>query len=174
MKTKDNFVLLVTFIGLAIIFFAIILPESAGGTPKEKIENEEYIPEQPYWRDRTLALEGVIVQLESGGIGDCFDIPGASGEIGCHQFLPSTWNAYSIEVYGEVLEQTPENAEYVVRSMIEKWIEKGYSDRDIFLIWNQGNRGDCREGINRHGVAFNSCAYAEKALEMLENFIPIW
>lgn len=48
MKTKDNFVLLVTFIGLAIIFFAIILPESAGGTPKEKIENEEYIPEQPY------------------------------------------------------------------------------------------------------------------------------
>jgi hypothetical protein len=50
---------------------------------------------------------------------------------------------------------------------IEKWLEKGLTDRQIFLIWNQGNYGPCKSGINKYGVAYDSCAYAEKALRIL-------
>jgi hypothetical protein len=95
-------------------------------------------------------------------------LKGLSGERGCHQFLPSTWEAYSNEVFGYVAEQTPQNAEFVTEEKVYRWLVSGLSERQIFLIWNQGHTGQCKAGVNKHGVPFDSCAYVEKAMIMLE------
>ncbi len=82
--------------------------------------------------------------------------------------MPSTWAAYSTEVYGEIREQTDENAEHVTREMVQRWLDEGYTEREIFLIWNQGHPGACKSGVNRYGVAYDSCAYAEASMKLLE------
>jgi len=111
----------------------------------------------------------VIAIKETGGTMDC-TLKGLSGERGCHQFMPSTWRAYAMEVYGYVPEQTPEKAEYVTQQKVLKWLEEGYTPRDIFLTWNQGHRGGaCKAGVNRYGVAYDSCAYAREALALYSN-----
>lgn len=122
----------------------------------------------------TLAsdITKTIAILETGGTLDCSK-KGLSGERGCHQFMPSTWRAYSLEVYGYVADQTPEAAEYVTLTKVERWLAAGYTPRQIFLIWNQGHAGQCKAGTNRHGVKYDSCAYADGALAMLAKFIPL-
>lgn len=97
---------------------------------------------------------------------------GLSGEKGCYQFMPSTWTAFSKDVYGYVPELTSETEEFVVREKVTRWLSSGLSDRQIFLIWNQGNAGQCKRGVNSHGVAYDSCEYAEKALQTLAKVIP--
>lgn len=114
-------------------------------------------------RDHAIDLEQAIVLSESNGKPNCGDMPGLSGEKGCHQFMPSTWRLYSKDVLGYVAKQTPENATIVARGKIRQWIDQGYTDTEIFLIWNQGNRSPCKAGINRKGVQFDSCAYVAKA-----------
>lgn len=97
---------------------------------------------------------------------DC-SLEGLSGEQGCHQFMPSTWVSYATEVYGYVPEQTEDKAEYVTKQKVLGWLEKGYSEREIFLTWNQGDRGPCSSGTNGYGVKYDSCEYADSALEIL-------
>lgn len=96
---------------------------------------------------------------------------GLSGERGCHQFLPSTWAAYSTEVFGYVAEQTAENAEHVTFSKVLGWLEEGLTERQIFLIWNQGHAGQCKAGVNKYGVPYDSCAYADHAVSLLQEFV---
>ena len=83
------------------------------------------------------------------------------------QFLPSTWRLFSNEVYGEVREQTPVRERYVAYKMIEKWLEQGHDAYAIAKLWNQGHAGQCSKGINRHGVEYDSCGYAQKVLSLL-------
>lgn len=92
---------------------------------------------------------------------------GASGEYGCLQFLPTTWRLWSKDVYGEVREQTPVRERYVAYKKIERWLEQGYSSREIALMWNQGHPGACGAGVNKHGVSYDSCAYAQSVLTHL-------
>lgn len=93
---------------------------------------------------------------------------GASGEQGCFQFLPSTWETYSTETLGYVAELNEENEARVVVGKIQRWLDEGRTPREIFLLWNQGHAGPCRKGINRHGVAYDSCAYAERGEALLK------
>lgn len=115
-----------------------------------------------------LNISNVIAQIETGGTLDC-SLVGGSGEKGCHQFTQATWEAYSKEIFGSIKEQTPENSEYVAEQKIYKWLISGYSEKDIFLTWNQGNKGNCKSGVNKFGVKYDSCAYVEKALKLLGN-----
>lgn len=47
-------------------------------------------------------------------------------------------------------------------------MDEGMSDRDILLMWNQGEPGPaCYKGVNDHGVRYDSCAYAAHGLELL-------
>ena len=55
----------------------------------------------------------------------------------------------------------------MTENKIYKWIEQGLTDREIFLIWNQGNTRQCKSGVNKYGVKYDSCEYVEKALQML-------
>lgn len=79
------------------------------------------------------------------------------------QYMPSTWANYSQKIYGKVMKKTPEREWYVTVKMIELWLSEGYNEGDIARIWNQGNAGPCVRGVNRFGVAYDSCAY-EKAV----------
>ena len=78
--------------------------------------------------------------------------------------MPGTWAYWSKKVIGYVAEQTPINERYVALHKIQQHINEGYSDRGIALIWNQGNASPCKAGVNRHGVAYDSCSYAQKVL----------
>lgn len=108
--------------------------------------------------------------------GRCTTSSGQSGEYGCYQYLPTTWRAYSIEVAGEVLQQTETNERRVTEGMIRKWLDAGKSERWILLMWNQGNGDgwgpgtkDCYSGVNKWNVAYDSCAYAERGIKYLES-----
>lgn len=74
---------------------------------------------------------------------------------------------YSTDVFGEVVLQTPENERTVTARKIEQWLDAGHTARDVFLFWNQGHAGPCRAGVNRHGVAYDSCAYADRGEALL-------
>lgn len=94
--------------------------------------------------------------------------PGQSGEYGCYQYLPRTWVAYSTDVAGKVLPQTETNERLITVGKIREWLAAGFSDRDIFLMWNQGAPGPaCYKGVNQWGVAYDSCEYARRALAIL-------
>lgn len=113
------------------------------------------------------AIAEVILEVE----GRCTH--GQSGEYGCFQFLPSTWKAYSLQIAGEVLPMTEENERMVAEGMIGEWLDEGIPPRGIFLLWNQGSATgwgggtDCYKGVNDHGVPYNSCDYAHRALSLL-------
>jgi hypothetical protein len=164
----------------AVALLSLFIPWSKAGStqqiatpqPEVIVEDEEPALNTPS-ATSTLAsdITKTIAILETGGTLDC-SLKGLSGERGCHQFLPSTWRAYSLEVYGHIAEQTPEAAEYVTLTKVQGWLDAGLTPRQIFLIWNQGHAGQCKAGINRHGVRYDSCAYADKALALLHTFIP--
>lgn len=117
----------------------------------------------------TLAekIVGVIETIETRGHSDCGGARGGSGEHGCLQFQPATWRAYSREFYGEIVKITPEREREVAIFKVQQWLDAGYSPRQIFLIWNQGNPSPCKAGVNKFGVRFDSCAYANKGIALL-------
>jgi hypothetical protein len=119
----------------------------------------------------TLAekIVSVIEQIETNGHPDCGSVRGGSGERGCLQFQPATWRAYSSKLYGEVVTQTAEREREVAAYKAQEWLDSGYSPRQIFLTWNQGNPSPCKAGVNKFGVRFDSCAYARKGMALLEN-----
>jgi len=153
---------------LVIIFAVFLTPTTVSSVEIEEIPKSQ----TPQHSTHSKNLAKVILMIETGDKLECSST-GLSGELGCYQFMPSTWATYSKEVYGEVLPITEEREHFIVEAKIEKWIAQGKSDRDILLIWNQGNSGECVRGINRHGVPYDSCAYAEKGLNLLEKISTV-
>lgn len=165
----------------ALILLSLFIPWSRAGSaplatnqPETSVEDEEPALHTPP-ATTTISLAEAVTQTiaikETGGTLDCSK-KGLSGERGCHQFMPSTWRSYSLEVYGYIPDQTPEAAEYVTLTKVQRWLDDGLTPRQIFLIWNQGHAGQCKAGTNRHGVKYDSCAYVAEALSILEDFIP--
>ncbi len=108
-----------------------------------------------------------IWSVESGNTFQC-DKAGASGELkSCLQFLPATYAMWSKETIGYVAPLSKTNEMYVATLMVQKWLDKGYSDADVLRTWNQGHRGQCKKGTNSYGVKYNSCAYEVKGLSFL-------
>lgn len=105
--------------------------------------------------------------VETGGTMNC-NLVGKDFEVGCSQTLPSTWKLHSKEVLGYVVSATPTNDLYVSAKMVEKYLDRGYSEGDIFLTWNQGHKGQCASGINKAGNKYDSCSYVKKALSYLK------
>lgn len=109
-------------------------------------------------------MADAIVRLESGG--HC-DVGGKTGEYGCFQFMPGTWQYWSNHVLGYTAKQTPLTERYVALHKIQYHLNQGYDESDILLIWNQGNPGPCKSGVNSHGVRYDSCKYQEEGLRVL-------
>lgn len=96
---------------------------------------------------------------ESTGVQDCHTLPGASGEVGCYQYLDSTYRDYAKKVLGYVPRRSYINERYVAVLMIQKWLNQGYSVYEIGLIWNGGEAKE-KKGINSHGQEYDSARYA--------------
>lgn len=94
---------------------------------------------------------------------------GLSGEYGCFQILPDTWELFSKEIIGYLAPQSPINEEFVATIKIEKWLRDGHSIRQIALLWNQGRLSRCKSGVNELGVEYNSCEYVNKVLRNLND-----
>jgi len=82
--------------------------------------------------------------------------------------MPSTWEAYIRKYKGTTtLPMTFENEYNVMVLANTKLLEK-YTPYQVALIHNQGHAGKCRKGVNKHGVKYDSCAYAQKVLAMVK------
>lgn len=151
----------------------IFLPLKVISQTSTNLQTEDKIEESQKEKviDYAIAIEQAIVLAESNGKPNCGDMPGLSGEKGCHQFMPRTWKSYAREFFGYVPEQTPDNATKVARFKIRQWLDQGYSEEEIFLTWNQGNKSKCKAGINPLGVPFDSCAYVAKCKRYLAEVI---
>jgi len=55
--------------------------------------------------------------------------------------------------------------QYVAVKNIELMLKKNMTVEDIAKVWNQGNTGACKKGVNKLGVAFNSCQYVKELLD---------
>jgi len=75
---------------------------------------------------------------------------------------------WSIEHIGYVAPQTHINEMYVGTLQVQKWLDKGYTEKDVFLSWNAGRPHEVK-GVNKWGVAFDSGLYARKALAYYNN-----
>jgi len=87
---------------------------------------------------------------------------GASGEYGAYQFMPSTWKRACLFYEGRILDPTPENQDRIVDHLIKRYLDKGYTVKEIASIWNSGKPDwQGRIGVNKFGVAYNVPAYVD-------------
>lgn len=140
-----------------------------GNASASKPDDVGSIPTALATTTKTLAarIVAVIEEIETQGNGNCSEAKGGSGEHGCLQFQPATWRAYSRELYGKTVNITQEREREVATFKVQQWLDAGYSTRQVFLIWNQGNPSPCKAGVNKFGVRFDSCAYANKGIALL-------
>ena len=89
------------------------------------------------------------------------ELRGGSGETGCHQFMPSTWEAWSTSYIGYVMPQTEGNAKYLATLRVSDLLDQGYTAEEVALAWNSGGTTH-RKGVNKHGVAYDTYAYVAK------------
>jgi hypothetical protein len=82
--------------------------------------------------------------------------------------MPGTWAYWSKQAVGYIATQTPKTERYVALYKIQHHIDQGYSDAQVALIWNQGNASPCKSGVNRHGVAYDSCKYQLMVLAYIQ------
>lgn len=122
----------------------------------KEVRTIEYIP-----KNKVLGIQitNAILQKESGG--NC-NAKGASGERGCFQFMPTTYKAYIKKYLGTTtLPMTFENEYNLMVTVNTLYLEKGYTPYQVALLHNQGHMGKCSKGINKYGVKFDSCSYAQ-------------
>jgi len=110
-----------------------------------------------------------------------YNAKGGSGEFGAYQFMPGTWQAVSSEYvqatgagYALPLPQTPANQDAVAEWKVEQLMSRGWSPRQVALIWNTSLSGEEKPlinvGTNSAGIRFNSPGYADKVVGNLAKF----
>lgn len=127
-------------------------PVSDGRT---KVPLGYQIPEGRSLADETRLVMGAMSHAESGGRYDAVDQTGGQG-YGRYQYEPGTWSDYSKEytqaLFQEatVLPMTPENQDAVTEFKVQQFLERGYSPKQIFAIWNSGSADWVgKVGVNR-------------------------
>ena len=73
---------------------------------------------------------------------------------------------WSTDTIGYVAPVTQVNEMYVATLKVQHWLDVGYTEKDIFLIWNAGRPVEVR-GINKHGEKYDSGLYAQRGLTYL-------
>lgn len=103
---------------------------------------------------------------ETRGRDDCHGVPGKSGERGCLQYLTATYNLHSQIILGYIAPRTQVNEEYIATKMVQRWLDRGYTAKEIALIWN-GGQPVIKRGVNAHGQEYDTGAYATTVLAYL-------
>ena len=94
-----------------------------------------------------------------------FTAPGASGEYGAYQFMPSTWQGLAPK-YGvntPLQQSTPQEQNAVAYNYILDLKNQGYNPAQIASIWNSGKANPTQNaGVNSKGVSYDTPAYVDK------------
>lgn len=109
-----------------------------------------------------MAIADAIHMEETRGDTSC-SVNGKSGENGCLQYLPETWEMWSTDVLGYVAPMTYINERYVAANKIQSWLDQGYTAYQVALIWNAGRPVEIA-GVNKYGVKYDSAAYAKRVM----------
>lgn len=136
--------------------------------PHEAYKEEVELPKNiKIFDDETIKIAEVIKQKETRG--NC-NAKGASGEIGCMQYLPSTWNSLTKKYYGEVKGYSTTTEDFITYKQIEELQLKNIPINKIFQYHNQGTyTKPCIRGVNKWGVKYDSCAYVKDAMRIYES-----
>lgn len=130
------------------------------------------------------AIVKAIGYTENGGKPDPTKTrAGKTGEMkSVFQFTPDTWKNYSKQVFGKETPLTPDAETYVVHQKVTKWLEQGYTPKQIASIWNAGpgepnaytgkfSDGSPSRGVNKkYGVKFDVPSYADKVDKYVSEF----
>lgn len=131
-----------------------------------EIQRLDYTPKTKVLGISYKITEALYIK-ESGAGRNCGR--GKSGEIGCFQYLKSTWEARSIKHLGKIVPQTKENEELVTLLHVDYLTRKGYTPYQVALEHNQGDgKKPCRKGISKLNVPYNSCEYAQSIQSMVK------
>lgn len=106
--------------------------------------------------------------MNEGMNGQC-DKKGLSGEIGCLQYMPGTWEGHSKKYLGYVARPSLINQRYATAYKVQDLIDEGKSDYQIGLIYNGGEIKE-KKGVNKWGVKYDSGKYART---LVQNIIKI-
>lgn len=104
---------------------------------------------------------------ETQGASNCHTLPGKSEEIGCFQYLDSTYKLFAKEVLGYIPKRSYINERYVAVIKVNRWLKQGYTAYQIGLIWNGGEPVE-KKGVNKHGQEYDSAQYSRRVLSYLE------
>jgi hypothetical protein len=125
-----------------------------------------YAPESPicYIVNRELKKDALIADtfkhIESN---NNYQAIGASGEYGAYQFMPTTWDYWSLKYYNRLLKPLPSHQDSVAIKRIRDWIEDGLTPQEIASYWNSGSPyWQNKIGVNSHGVYYNVPSYVNK------------
>lgn len=110
----------------------------------------------------------------------CVPRKGASGEAkSIWQWMPPTWQLISSQYnratkgVDSPLTLNVQNEEKVVVWKVQKFVRRGYTPKEIGMIWNSSLGGKekplARKGVNKHGVAFDSERHGQKVAETYES-----
>jgi len=108
-----------------------------------------------------VRIASAIKKVESGGN---YEARGASGEFGAYQFMPGTWKSWAGQYLGDSnAAPTSTNQDRVAHAKVGDLLKKGYTPRQIALIWNGGQPIE-KKGVNSKGVKYDSGSYASKVM----------
>lgn len=114
--------------------------------------------------NKAAKIAQAIKQVESGGN---YNARGGSGEGGAYQFMPATWKSWAKTYLGNAnAPMTPANQDKVAHAKINDLLKQGYTPQQIALIWN-GGQPVAKAGVNRFGQKYDSGAYANKVVGVL-------
>ena len=149
-----------------VLILICILPLSA-----PTLNNEQNF--HPTTLDKHLKILNIMTTIRHIESSDNYQARGTSGEYGAYQYMPGVWNFWSIELFGEVLDQTiPEVQDYVTYCRIERYLDEGYNYHQVASLWNsQSPEWEGKIGINRWGVRYDVPKYVEKFINHFNNEI---
>lgn len=133
----------------------------------------------------TYAITKALAYQENGGSLDIHNTKaGKTGELkSIFQFTPATWKGEAAKYLGDA--NAPINADNettVVTKQVGKWIDDGYTAKQIASMWNAGHGepdaytgkfsdGSSSVGVNKkYGVKFNVPAYANSVNKYATQF----
>jgi hypothetical protein len=73
--------------------------------------------------------------------------------------MPATWIGWTKDIFGYTPIMTPTNERYVALTKVQEWLDKGYTEHEVALLWNSGQAHEVK-GVNKYGVKYDSRAYA--------------
>lgn len=148
---------------IVVIILSLIPLNSMNGVFEiDHLKSYDSIKEYFIEKEIRIIMES-IKYVESRGN---YNIIGGSGEIGAYQFMPYRWRFLCYKYFGEVLEYTPQNQDTIAYLKIREYVKKGYSIKEIALLWNAGTTNPARyEGYNKYGVYFNIKKYIDKVVD---------